>query len=261
MRREELKELFKLNIQLFAEGGEPSGGGGGDMGAGGESAPNTAPAGTGDGAGTGFEVPEYINSYVEGVQDAGQKEYLQGLLADEKAVNLLKGFIQDPNAEWTVKADDYKDMTDDVNAFITAAKEQGISEATVKYQLEARRNYLANEKSKMTPEQIALEPVINNFIGAEKDVEIQGVYARLAENAAGRKVLQKLMELSNPATPSVAGGYAGGATETYDYKSFIDAYNEAKPVNGKEDKNKLRALENFARNNKDPYFKDFLGIK
>lgn len=260
MRREELKELFKLNIQLFAEGGEPSGGGG-DPGASGEPAPSPAPGGEGAGTGGGFEVPEYINSYVEGVQDAGQKEYLQGLLADEKAVNLLKGFIQDPNAEWTVKADDYKDMTDDVNAFITAAKEQGISEATVKYQLEARRNYLASEKSKMTPEQIALEPVINNFIGAEKDTEIQGVYARLAENAAGRKVLQKLMELSNPATPSVAGGYAGGATETYDYKSFIDAYNEAKPVNGKEDKNKLRALENFARNNKDPYFKDFLGIK
>ena len=257
MRREELKELFKLNIQLFAEGGEPSGGGG-DAGTGGE--PTTSPA-PGAETSTGFEVPEYINSYVEGVQDVGQKEYLQGLLADEKAVNLLKGFIQDPNAEWTVKADDYKDMTDDVNAFITAAKEQGMSEATVKYQLEARRNYLAAEKSKMTPEQIALEPVINNFIGAEKDTEIQGVYARLAENAAGRKVLQKLMELSNPATTSVTGGYAGGATETYDYKSFIDAYNEAKPVNGKEDKNKLRALENFARNNKDPYFKDFLGIK
>lgn len=260
MRREELKELFKLNIQLFAEGGEPSGGGG-DPGAGGEPAPSPAPVGEGAGTGGTFEVPEYLNSYVEGIQDPGQKEYLQSLLTDEKGLGVLKNFIPDPNAEWTVKADDYKDMTDDVNAFITAAKEQGISEATVKYQLEARRNYLAAEKSKMTPEQIALEPVINNFIGAEKDTEIQGVYARLAENAAGRKVLQKLMELSNPATTSVTGGYAGGATETYDYKSFIDAYNEAKPVNGKEDKNKLRALENFARNNKDPYFRDFLGIK
>ena len=248
----------KFNIQLFAEGGEPSGGG--DPGAGGEEATTTAP-GTGEGTSTSFEVPEYLNSYVESVQDTGQKEYLQGLLADEKAVNLLKGLIQDPNAEWTIKADDYKDMTDDINAFITAAKEQGISEATVKYQLEARRNYLAAEKSKMTPEQIALEPVINNFIGAEKDAEIQGVYARLAENATGRKVLQKLMELSNPATTSITGGYSGGASETYDYKSFIDAYNEAKPVNGKEDKNKLRALENFAKNSNDPYFKDFLGIK
>ena len=247
----------KFNIQLFAEGGEPSGGG--DPGAGGET--TTAP-GTREGTSTSFEVPKYLNSYVESVQDTGQKEYLQGLLADEKAVNLLKGLIQDPNAEWTVKADDYKDMTDDVNAFITAAKEQGMSEATVKYQLEARRNYLANEKLKMTPEQIALEPIINNFIGAEKDAEIQGVYARLAENATGRKVLQKLIELSNPATPSINGGYSsGGASETYDYKTFIDAYNEAKPVNGKEDKNKLRALENFAKNSNDPYFKDFLGIK
>ena len=246
----------KFNIQLFAEGGEPSGGG--DPGAGGET--TTAP-GTGEGTSTSFEVPKYLNSYVESLQDTGQKEYLQGLLADEKAVNLLKGLIQDPNAEWTVKADDYKDMTDDVNAFITAAKEQGMSEATVKYQLEARRNYLANEKLKMTPEQIALEPIINNFIGAEKDAEIQGVYARLAENATGRKVLQKLIEFSNPATPSINGGYSGGASETYDYKTFIDAYNEAKPVNGKEDKNKLRALENFAKNSNDPYFKDFLGIK
>ena len=259
MRREELKELFKLNIQLFAEGGEPSGGGG-DLGAGGEPAPSPAP-GEGAGTGGGFEVPEYINSYVEGVQDAGQKEYLQGLLADEKAVNLLKGFIQDPNAEYTIKADDYKDFPDDLQTFLAESKKLGVPENVVKMQIEARKNYIESNRARMTPEQIALDPIINNFIGAEQDTGIKEVYARLAENADGRRVLQKLMELSNPATTSVTGGYAGGATETYDYKSFIDAYNEAKPVNGKEDKNKLRALENFARNNKDPYFKDFLGIK
>lgn len=255
-----MKELFRLNIQLFGDAPDGAGSGGP---AGAEPTPQAgAPTGTEGATGTAtqIEIPEYINSYVEGVQDAGQKEYLQGLLGDEKAVNLLKGIIPNPNAEWTIKADDYKDMTDDVNAFITAAKEQGMSETTVKYQLEARRNYLASEKSKMTPEQIALEPIINNFIGAEKDVEVQNVYARLAENAAGRKVLQKLMELTNPGTTSVSGGYAAGGV-TYDHQTFIDAYNEAKPVGGKEDKNKLRLLEQFAKNNSDPYFRDFLGIK
>lgn len=252
-----MKELFKLNIQLFAEGGEPSGGGG-EAGTGGDSATNPAP---GAETSTGFEVPEYINSYVEGVQDVGQKEYLQGLLADEKAVNLLKGLIQDPNAEYTIKADDYKDFPDDLQTFLAESKKLGVPENVVKMQIEARKNYIESNRARMTPEQIALDPIINNFIGAEKDAGIKEVYARLAENADGRRVLQKLMELSNPATTSVTGGYAGGAAETYDYKSFIDAYNEAKPVNGKEDKNKLRALENFARNNKDPYFKDFLGIK
>lgn len=258
-----MKELFKFNIQLFAEGGEPTGGGGAPTGEptpGGEGT-TTPPAGEGAGTGGTFEVPEYLNSYVEGLQDVGQKEYLQGLLADEKAVNLLKGLIQDPNAEYTIKADDYKDFPDDLQTFLAESKKLGVPENVVKMQIEARKNYIESNRARMTPEQIALDPIINNFIGAEQDAGIKEVYARLAENADGRRVLQKLMELSNPATTSVTGGYAGGTAETYDYKSFIDAYNEAKPVNGKEDKNKLRALENFARNNRDPYFKDFLGIK
>lgn len=252
-----MKVPFNLKIQLFAEAPEGGGSGGTPTNPTVGEGQTTTPAAQTPGA---VEVPEYLNNYVSGIEDEGQREYLTGLMQDEKAVNLLKGLIQDPNAEWTVKADDYKDMTDDVDAFITAAKEKGIPENTVKYQLDARKAYLAAEKEKMTPEQIALEPIINNFISAEKDTEIQGVYARLAENAAGRRVLEKLIKQNTAQTPGLQGGATAGATE-YTEKSFIEAYNEAKPVNGEVNKQALRALEDYARNNSNPFFKDFLGIK
>lgn len=248
---------FLLNIQLFAEAPDAgAGSGGADPTPSGTEGQAGAPTGT---EGTTIEVPEYINQYVSGLTDERQREYLAGLMQDENAVNLLKGLIPDPNAEYTIKPDEYNEIGDDVNAYLTAAKEQGIPETVVRHQLEARKNYLASEKAKMTPEQIALEPVINNFIGAEKDAEIQGVYARLAENAAGRRVLEKIIKSANPASPSIQGGGAVGGT-TYTEAEFVEAYNEAKPYNGEPNKQALKALENFARNNENPFFRDFMGL-
>lgn len=241
-----------LNIQLFAEAPDAVAGSGGA-----DTAPTGAEAGTTRAESGAFEVPEYINQYVSGLSDEGQREYLTGLIQNENAVNVLKGLIPDPNAEYTIKADEYKDMGDDVNAYLTVAKEQGIPETVVRHQLEARRNYIASEKAKMTPDQIALEPVINNFIRAEKDTEVQGVYERLAENAAGRKILARLIQSSNPATPSVQnGGGLGGVT--YTEQEFIEAYNEAKPYNGEPNKQALKSLENFALNSSNPFFREFL---
>lgn len=248
---------FLLNIQLFAEAPDAgAGSGGADPTPSGTEGQAGAPTGT---EGTTVEIPEYISNYVSGLADEGQREYLAGLMQDENAVNLLKGLIPDPNAEYTIKPDEYNEIGDDVNAYLTAAKEQGIPETVVRHQLEARKNYLASEKAKMTPEQIALEPVINNFIGAEKDAEIQGVYARLAENAAGRRVLEKLMKLVNPKTPSIQnGGEIGG--KTYTESEFMEAYNEAVPYEGEVNKQALKALEDFARNSEDPFFRDFMGL-
>lgn len=250
---------FKLNIQLFAD--EGGSGGSGDPGAGNEGQTgNEGAAGeTGNPQPQGIEIPEYLNNYVSGIEDEGQREFISGLLGDERAVNLLKGFIPDPNAEWTVKADDYKEDVIDVAGYIEESKKNGTPEIIVKSFLENRKAYITNERAKMTPEMIALDGPINNFISAEQDAEIQGVYARLAENAAGRKVLKQIMESRNPKSPGITGG--GNGSEAYDYKSFVEAYNDAKPVNGEPDKAKLRALETFARNSEDPYFRDFLGIK
>lgn len=246
-----------LNIQLFAEAPDAgAGSGGADPTPSGTEGQAGAPTGA---EGTTVEIPEYISNYVSGLADEGQREYLTGLMQNENAVNLLKGLIPDPNAEYTIKPDEYSEIGDDVNAYLVAAKEHGLSEATVRFQLETRKNYLAAEKAKMTPEQIALEPVINNFIGAEKDAEIQGVYARLAENAAGRRVLEKIIKSANPASPSIQGGGAVGGT-TYTEAEFVEAYNEAKPYNGEPNKQALKALENFARNNENPFFRDFMGL-
>lgn len=239
--------LDRLNIQIFAEAGEPSGGGG-----------EPAPAGTetgGEGTPQAVEVPEYINSYVEGVEDAGQKEYLQGLLKDEKGVNTLKNFIQDPNREWDIKAEDYDIGNVDVAEYLKGAKEKGMSEEAAKTFLSGRVEYLKAQREAMSPELRALDEPIQNFIGAEKDPEIQQVYARLAENAKGREVLQRLMTAETPATPGITGGNAGAGTG-YTHDSFIIAFNDAYD---KKDNAKLQQLKTFANNSKDSFYKDFLG--
>lgn len=236
--------LDTLNIQLFAEPGEPSGGGG-------EPTPTTG----GEGTPQAVEVPEYINSYVEGLEDAGQKEYLQGLLKDEKGVNTLKNFIQDPNREWDIKAEDYDIGNVDVAEYLKGAKERGMSEEMAKSFLSGRVEYLKTQREAMSPELRALDEPIQNYITAEKDPGIQEVYARLAENAKGREVLQRLMTAETPATPGITGGNAGAGTG-YTHDSFIIAFNDAYD---KKDNAKLQQLKTFANNSKDSFYKDFLG--
>lgn len=252
-----MKVPFNLKIQLFAEAPEGGGSGGTPTNPTVGEGQTTTPAAQTPGA---VEVPEYLNNYVSGIEDEGQREYLTGLMQDEKAVNLLKGLIQDPNADYTIKADDYKDFPDDLETFLTESKKHGVPENVVRMQIEARKNYIESNRARMTPEQIALDPIINNFIAAEQDTGIKEVYARLAENADGRRVLEKIIKQNTTSTPTFQGGGTAGATE-YTEKSFIEAYNEAKPVNGEVNKQALRALENYARNNSNPFFKDFLGIK
>lgn len=206
-----LKNKHRFNIQLFAEEpGDTGGGGGGN--AGGDPQPPVV------------EVPDYIKTYTEGLENAEQKEYITGLLGDEKAVNLLKSFIPDPNKEWEIKVEDYKDMPDDVEAFIKEAKEQGISESMAKTQLDARKAYLSREREAMTPELRQFDATINNFITAEKDTAKAGVYARLAENATGRQVLIELMELKTGGAGATAGNAspAGGRFNLKDWKARYD---------------------------------------
>lgn len=239
------KEKFKLNIQLFADG---------DGGEGGASTPpNTGDGGT---AGGEFEVPEYINSYVSGIEDEGQREYLTGLLKDEKGVNFLKGFVNDPGKEWDIKAEDYKDLPDNVSEYLEKAKEMGIPEAQAKVFLDNRKAYLSREREAMTPELKALDEPIANFINAEKDQARQGVYLRLSENAVGRQVLSEYMAMKNGgATPGIQG--AGSAGGDYTHQSFIEAYNIALDENNQ---TKLKELRSFAENKKgqDSYFFDFI---
>lgn len=221
-----VKKGFNLKIQLFAEEpGDTGGSGGGD---------------TGNPQSPAIEVPEYIKSYAEGIENPEQKEYITGLLSDEKAVNLLKGFIPDPNKEWDIKVEDYKDMPDDVEAFINGAKEQGISETIVKSQLEARKAYLSREREAMTPELRQFDATINNFITAEKDVAKAGVYARLAENATGRQVLIELMTLKTGG----AGASAGNSNPTgggFNLTEWKEKYNDAIDRQDEEAKKRLKA--------------------
>lgn len=248
----------QLNIQIFADTPEGAGSGGGvteptPAGTGGEGTP--APQGT------EIEVPEYISSYVSGFEDEGQREYLQGLLSDEKGLNFLKGIVPNPNAEWNINKDDYKDIGFDAEAYIADSREKGISEAVAKSFLDSRKNYLTAQREAMTPELRAMDTVIENFIASSGDAEKQAVYRELANNAAGRKVLKDIIEKINPATPS-AGTNGNTGLKTYTRAEFEEAYNAIKPY-GKEptDKQAYRELENFARNSEDRYFRDFLGLK
>lgn len=232
-----LQELLKLKVLFDAEDGN------GDSGAGG-----------GDPT-PGIEVPEYIQSYADSIEDAGQKEYISGLLKDEKGVNFLKGMINDPNAEYTTKAEEFKVINPaEVESFAKEAKAAGIPEKYARIALEGRANYLQAQRDLMSPELKALDTNINNFINSAT-AEEQQVYARLAENAIGRKILvEKIM--GGTANISI-GGAGGGSTHiaSYDHKSFIDAYNEAKDSN---DKEALKKLKQFADNSDDTFYRDFL---
>ena len=243
------KIMDKFNIQLFAEGGE----------GGNPPEPTPAPEPSPAPAGGEIEVPDYIRTYTEGITDENNRAYVEGLLKDEKGVNFIKQFIKDPNApiEYQINKEDYKDMSAEAEAFIEQGKEKGWTEEYVKNQLEARKAYLEREREAMSPELRSLDPIIENFIGAEKDAGKQGVYARLAENAVGRQVLQELMTLKsgNP-TPGMNGA-GEGSGGSYTHESFIEAYNLALDTN---DKNKLESLKTFAKAQQDPYFKDFLGL-
>lgn len=232
-----LQELLKLKVLFDAEDGN-----GGDGAGGGDLTPD-------------IEVPEYIQSYADSIEDAGQKEYISGLLKDEKGVNFLKGMINDPNAEYTTKAEEFKAMNPaEVESFTKEAKAAGIPEKYARIALEGRANYLQAQRDLMSPELKALDTNIDNFINSAT-AEEQQVYARLAENAIGRKILvEKIM--GGTANISI-GGAGGGSTHiaSYDHKSFIDAYNEAKDSN---DKEALKKLKQFADNSDDTFYRDFL---
>ena len=240
--------LDKLNIQIFAEAGEPSGGGG---------EPTPPPqADPTPGEGGDIQVPEYISTYVSGVEDEGQKEYLQGLLKDEKAVNLLKGFIKDPNKEWDIKTDDFKDLPDDVGKFLEDAKKVGFSEDQARTALERRREYIAREREAMSPELKQYDENIANFMATEKDPGIQGVYARLAESATGRKVLVEFMQLKTGGSTTTAGAssHVGGRFSLEDWK---ERYNKAILSQDQDEKKRLKAEALSQGTEYQEYFKVF----
>lgn len=224
----------KLNIQLFAEGGP-----------GGEPTPGA------------IEVPEYISTYVSGIEDEGQRGYLETMSKDEQGLNTLKSFIKDPNAEWNLTDEGYKETITNASELIKQVKDLGYNEEAAKIMLDQRVDYLKNQKALMSKEELAAEPNINNFIATEKDKETQQVYNSLAENAAGRRVLLELMKLKsgNP-TPGLNNG-AGGSIGSYDQKTFIETFNKA---TREKDKTKLLELENYARNVKDQdsFYFDFM---
>lgn len=224
----------KLNIQLFAEGGPE-----------GEPTPGA------------IEVPEYISTYVSGIEDEGQRGYLETMSKDEQGLNTLKSFIKDPNAEWNLTDEGYKETITNASDLIKQVKDLGYNEEAAKIMLDQRVDYLKTQKSLMSKEELAAEPNINNFIAAEKNTEIQQVYNSLSENAAGRRVLLELMKLkSGGATPGVNNG-AGGSIGSYDQKTFIETFNKA---TREKDKTKLLELENYARNVKDQdkFYFDFM---
>lgn len=229
-----LSELLKIKVLYDVEDGNGDGGAGG---------------------GETVEVPEYIQSYADSIEDAGQKEYVTGLLKDEKGVNFLKGMVNDPNAEYATKADDFKVINPkEVESFIKEAREAGIPEKYARTALEGRANYLQIQRDLMSAELKALDININNFIASASQEE-QDVYARLAENAIGRKILvEKIM--SGNAIGSIGSAGAGSTyVQTYDHKSFIDAYNEAKDNN---DKEALKRLKQYADKSDDTFYRDFL---
>lgn len=222
---------FKLNIRLFDGDPAPA------------PAPSDPPA---------IEVPEHINSYVSGIEDVAQKEYLTGLLKDEKGVNTLKNLIKDPKAEWKLDINNYESIKEEAEQFIQIAKENGWSEEYTAQQLTARGEYLKKQRELMTPELRSADESINNFMNTITDLEEKGVYARLSENAAGRKILLKI--IGGTPTPS-AGNTGNPGTVAYTKEEFIEEYNRAKDT---KDDNLMKKLKTYANNHSDDFYKDFI---
>ncbi len=221
----------KLNIQIFAEGGEPTPG--------------------------AIEVPEYISTYVSGVEDEGQRGYLETMSKDEQGLNTLKTFIKDPNAAWSLTDETYKDTIPNASDLIKQVKDSGYNEQAAKIMLDQRVDYIKTQKSLMSKEELAAEPNIKNFIATEKNAETQQVYNSLAENAAGRRILLELMKLKGGEPTPGLNNSGGGPVGSYDQKTFIETFNKATREN---DTTKLLELENFARNvkNQDSFYFDFM---
>lgn len=222
----------QLNIQLFA--GEPGG---------------NPPGGEGGAGGAGeIEVPDYINTYVSGIEDVEKREYLEGLAKDEKGLGALKSFIKDPNADWTLDTASYKDKLADTDKFVETMKKDGYSEAETKKAIENRIAYLDSEREAMPVELREADTVVNNFINQEQDAGMKAVLERLGENATGRKLLLDYMKLKGgPATPGTGGTGETGAGE-YNQETFREAFQIA---NKKGDKQKLSELKAFAKSQKE----------
>lgn len=238
-----MKIFFKIMERILFD--TETGAGGGGAGAEGTGSQET------------LEVPEYLSTYVSSIEDTEQKEYLEGLLKDEKGLNTLKGIIKDPNAAWQINKEEYKDLNpDEVDTFLEAAKNLGWNEEYTKTQLADRLTYLTSQREAMTPELRSLDENINNFISSIKDQEEQVVYGMMAENAVGRKILyEKIM--NGGATPSAGGAGEAGTSGAYNHDTFIETYNRALDT---KDTALMATLKTFAKNNTDKFYNDFLGI-
>lgn len=170
----------KLNIQLFAEPGEP---GGGDP----QPAPVPQPGGD------PLPNPEPNPA----PQQAPQENW--ETIKPENFKNIAQ---------------------ENVTEFIEQAKKNGMPAAVVLHQLNAREKYLTTERESMTPELRALDPIIENYLANEENQEYVDVIARLAENAQGRKFLQEkiLRTAEGGNNPMDKGGLAGITQEEFRVK-------------------------------------------
>lgn len=139
-----------LNIQLFAEQGEP---GGGDP----QPAPVTQPGGD--------QLP---NPEPNPAPQPDPQENWE-IIKPENFKNIAP---------------------ENITEFIEQAKKNGVSSAIALHQLTARENYITAQREAMTPDLRELDPIIENFIAKEENQEFKDVFERLAENALGRKFLK-----------------------------------------------------------------------
>ena len=212
--------------------------------------------GSGGGGNEGIEVPEYINSYVSTIEDEEQKEYMSGLLKDEKGINVLKNFIKDPNAEWEIKAENYSELNqDEIGEFLSVAKEKGWSEEYTRTQLEGRKEYLTTERELMTPEMRSLDATINNFIATVGNEAEKSVYARLAENSIGRKILVEKILNGKGNTTLPPGNGNSSNINIEEWKSKYDDAIESGDIKTKEN------LKREALASGEEYFKIFFNGK
>lgn len=198
----------KLNIQLFAEPGEP---GGGDNQ---PPAPDTQPEGdttTTDTTQTTTDTPPQENWE-------------------------------------TIKPENFKNISqENVAEFIERAKKDGMSAAVALYQLNTREKFLTTQRNLMTPELRELDPIIENFKANEENQEYLDVIERLAENAKGRKFLQEriLRTVEGGNNPMDKGGLAGITQEEFTtrYNEAFKAQKSGDSTKMKELENFARSSE------------------